>query len=68
MTLDSLIEGGVSRKIKELTEWVKLLGYTKLNEDLICTDPKDLKRGIQYEHYKLPTKLDRNNTMRELDA
>lgn len=56
--LDSLIEEGVIRKIEEPTEWVKsLVILEKPNKDLrLCIDPKDLNRGIQQEHYRLPTK------------
>lgn len=58
--LDALIRDGVIRKMEEPTEWVNSLEIVeKADGDLrLCIDQKDLKKAMQREHYKLPTKTD----------
>ncbi|KAK0131139.1 Enzymatic polyprotein [Merluccius polli] len=62
---DALIEERVIRKIEEPTEWVNAVVIVeKPNGDLrLCIDPKYLNKGIQREHYKLPTKSDKTSAM-----
>lgn len=51
--------------IEEPTEWVNsLVILEKSDKDLrLCIDPKDLNKGIQREHYRLPTKSDITSAM-----
>lgn len=63
--LDTLIEENIVRKIEEPTEWVNsLVILEKCDKDLrLCIDPKDLNKGIQREHFRLPTKSDITSAM-----
>lgn len=62
--LDTLIKE-IVRIIEEPTEWVNsLVILEKSDKDLrLGIDPKDLNKGIQREHYRLPTKSDITSAM-----
>ena len=74
--LQEMVDQGIITPVTELTEWVSSLTYPQKPDGSlhICLDPKDLNKGIIWEHYKAPTldeithKLNGAKVFSKLDA